>query len=829
MERKTYFVDVILPVKVPNLYTYRVPFELNFEIKVGQRVVVQFGGRGVKQYTALVRNVHENPPKAYVAKYIESVLDDLPIVNVKQFKLWEWIAGYYMCTIGEVMSAALPGSLQLASETRIVLDPEFARDYDVLTDKEYLIVEALELQEVLTLKEIASILQQKTVYPLIKSLIEKRAILVEEELNERYKPKMAAYVQLAEKYEDEEELRLLFDHLEADKRSHRQLEVLMSYIQLHNRYEKKRNEVKKSQLVKSTGGVAGPLKTLIKKGIIEEYEREIGRIGPYDGEEQLVKDLTESQEVALGEIKAHFEEKDVVLLHGVTSSGKTEVYVKMMEKAVAEGKQVLYLLPEIALTTQIITRLKKYFGDSIGVYHSKFNQNERVEIWNKVLEKVPGEYDIILGARSAMFLPFKDLGLVIVDEEHETTFKQYDPAPRYNARDSAIVMAAQHKAKVILGSATPSVESYWNASEGRYGLVEMTKRFGGVQLPEILCADVKEATRKKKMHSHFSEMLLVKMKSVVANGEQVILFQNRRGYSPMWSCEMCAWTPFCKNCDVSVTYHKHSHHLRCHYCGYSIEPPTRCGACGSAKLKMLGFGTEKVEEELTLFMPGVRVARMDLDTTRSKNAYSKIITDFEDRQIDILVGTQMVTKGLDFDNVALVGVLNADSMLNFPDFRANERAYQLMAQVSGRAGRNKKRGTVIIQTYNPNHWIIHQVIANDYHAMYRQEVIERRNFNYPPFHRLIGLTLKHRDRDMAYHASAELAKQLRVSFGRRVLGPEPPLVGKVKNQYLMKILVKMERELSVRKMKHQLQAELDAFMRDSIFKGLRILVDVDPL
>lgn len=828
MERKTFFVDVILPVRVPNLYTYRVPFELNNQIQVGQRVVVQFGARGQKQYTAIVRNIHENPPKHYSAKYLESVLDDRPIVGLKQFKLWEWIAEYYMCTIGEVMSAALPGSLQLASETRIVLNPDFQRNYEDLSDKEYVIVEALEVQNVLSLKDVTAILEQKTVMPIIKSLLEKKAVLIEEELKDQYKPKMASYVRLPEKFDDEDVLRETFDLLEADRRTHRQLEVLMAFVQLSKRYETKPVQVKKSTLVRSTGGVAGPLKTLIKKGIIEEYELEIGRLGHYDGEWEDERELTEGQENAYQEITAHFKEKPVVLLHGVTSSGKTEVYVKLINETLARGQQVLYLLPEIALTTQIISRLKKYFGNRVGVYHSKFNQNERVEIWNKVLEGTSDDHDVVLGARSAMFLPFKDLGLIIVDEEHENTYKQYEPAPRYNARDSAIVLANQHNAKVLLGSATPSVESYWNAQEGRYGFVSMTKRFGGVKLPEILCADVKEATKKKKMHSHFTEMLLEHMKGVLENKEQIILFQNRRGYSPMWSCEVCAWTPFCKNCDVSLTYHKHSHHLRCHYCGFNIDPPKRCEACGSSKLKMLGFGTEKIEEELAVYLPNARVARMDLDTTRSKNAYQKIISDFEDQQIDILVGTQMVTKGLDFDNVALVGILHADTMLNFPDFRAHERAFQLMAQVSGRAGRKSKRGKVIIQTYHPNHWVIEKVIANDYWAMYSNEVLQRRNFHYPPFHRLISLTLRHRDNNIVYHASRALTEQLKGTFKHRVLGPEPPLIGRIKNQYLMKIMLKLERNKSMKKMKEALQDHIDEFLKDQAFKGIRVTIDVDP-
>ncbi len=824
MSRITWFVDVILPLSIPNLYTYRVPFELNDKIAVGQRVVVQFGKS--KLYTALVRSVHETAPKAYTAKYLESILDDTPIVNENQFRLWEWMRDYYLCHIGDVMSAALPGSLKLASETRIVINPDFDRNYEKLNDKEYLIVEALELQNILSLKEVAEILEQKTVYPIIKALIEKKAVLVEEELKERYKPRKVDYVRLTPGMEVEERLQGMFDRLE---RAPKQLETLMCYIQLSRQFAGEPLEVKKVELQKMAGVTSSVVNELVKKEVFEVYAKEIGRLADYKEEVNAIKTLSEEQQLAYASIKKQWEDKNTVLLYGVTSSGKTEVYAKLIEEVIAKGQQVLYLLPEIALTAQIINRLRAYFGDKVGIYHSKFNQNERVEVWKKVLQGSAGGYDIVLGARSSIFLPFRNLGLIIVDEEHENSYKQFSPAPRYNARDTATILAHLHGAKTLMGSATPAIESYWNAQEGRFGYVELTKRFGGVLLPEVVCVDVKEETRKKTMQAHFSSFLLEHMNTALAANEQIILFQNRRGYAPQWSCEVCGWVPYCKNCDVSMTYHKFSHQLRCHYCGYNHQPPKRCQACGSSKLKMLGFGTEKIEEELTTHFPDIKVGRMDLDTTRSKHAYQRIINDFEERGIDILVGTQMVTKGLDFDNVGLVGILNADSMLNFPDFRAFERSFQLMVQVSGRAGRKKKRGKVIIQSWNPNHWIIQQVMANNYKAMYQQEVVERRNFQYPPFFRLVLLTLKHRDRDMVHVGSDALVKRLRQKFGKRVLGPEFPIVARIKNLYHKNILLKVERTASVSKAKQILLEELDEFQQLNEFKAIRIQLDVDPM
>lgn len=871
MSRTTYFVDVILPLAVPNLYTYRVPYNWNDSIAVGKRVVVQFG-RG-KLYSALVRNIHQNPPLQYAAKYIDSILDEQPIVNTKQFELWEWMSQYYMCNIGDVMVAALPGGLRLASETKILLvndHKEKAAQQD-LSDKEFLIVDALEIRTVLSLNDVSQIIEQKTVYPLIKQLIDKGIVLIQEELKEKFKPKIESYVRMTEHADDEDSLRLTFELLE--KKAPKQLEVVMAYINLSRRYAKEKEEVKKSDILKMVEGAEGALKSLVKKNIFEIYEREVGRLASYDSENKISA-LNDIQQSVLDSIRIQFgwkEEtveslklkvessvfyanvlsepttnnqqlatdpqqptatKDVVLLHGVTSSGKTEIYVKLIEDAISEGKQVLYLLPEIALTTQIINRLRKYFGDAVGVYHSKFNENERVEIWNDVLgstKSLNPKYKLIVGARSALFLPFSNLGLVIVDEEHDTSFKQYDPAPRYNARDASIYLAHIHKAKTLLGSATPSLESYYNAHDGKFGFAEIKQRFGGVQMPEILIADVKEAMRKKEMKSHFSPLLLDTISLALDKKEQVILFQNRRGFAPQLECNMCAWVPQCTNCDVSLTYHKVSNQLRCHYCGYSTKPPTKCAACGDTNLRMKGFGTEKIEEELSIFYPKAKIARMDLDTTRSKFAHQHIIHDFEEGRIDILVGTQMVTKGLDFDNVSMVGILNSDSMLNFPDFRSFERSFQLMAQVSGRAGRKNKRGKVIIQTQNPDHSIIQEVITNDYLSMYTNQLLDRKNFNYPPFYRLIEITIIHKEVDMVNVAAKFLADALKHHFDKRVLGPEFPLVSRIRNLYHKNILLKIERDASVGQVKKIVSELLIKFKTHSDYKSVRVQIDVDPM
>jgi primosomal protein N' (replication factor Y) len=544
---------------------------------------------------------------------------------------------------------------------------------------------------------------------------------------------------------------------------------------------------------------------------------------------QPFKELTEAQQKAYQDINLSFEKYPVTLLHGVTGSGKTEVYVQLIQDYLEQGKQILFLLPEIALTTQLIQRLSSYFGELVGVYHSRFNQNERVEIWNKVLNNDLSNYRIILGARSAVFLPFQDLGLIIVDEEHESSFKQYDPSPRYNARDASIILGNHHQAKVLLGTATPAMETYYNAKSGKFGLVELNERYKGLRLPEILCADLKKERRQKDNQSHFSGFLVDEMRQALANGEQIILFQNRRGYTPLWSCEICSWTPKCKNCDVSLTYHKQGNVLKCHYCSFTNAPIGSCPACGSNRLKMIGFGTEKVEDELSLIFPDRVIKRLDLDTTRSKNAYEEIIDDFENRRIDILIGTQMVSKGLDFDNVSLVGILDADMLLKRPDFRAYERSYQLMSQVAGRAGRKEKRGKVIIQTADPDHWVIKLVEQHDFISFYKSEIIERENYFYPPYYKLITLTLKHKEEAMVEKAAIELAKTLRETFKERVLGPEFPIIKRIQNQFLKEIKLKIERTAPDKKVKERIATLLDEFYSKPINRVVKVVVDVDPL
>ncbi|MCE2742761.1 MAG: primosomal protein N' [Fluviicola sp.] len=824
-ERKTLFADIILPVPVHQLFTYRIPFEMNDYIYAGIRVVVPFGKS--KLLTGIVINVHENIPANYQAKYIEHVLDDSPIIKQEQFKLWQWISDYYMAPIGDVMNAALPSNFKLASETKIVLHPDYNNDYSQLDDRQYQIVEALEIRETLDLKEISEIVGIKTIQPIIKVLMDKKVVFTLEELNNKFTPKTAIYIVLNEKYLDNDQLEALIQQLETKKSTHKQLENLLLLIREGNYNNGKIEPVLRKQL-ESVGASISTLNTLEKNGYITQERFEISRFKEKNNSVKEFKKLSDSQLNGLNEIRSTFETKQVTLLHGVTGSGKTEVYVELIQEQIEKGKQVLFLLPEIALTTQLITRLSSYFGDLIGVYHSKFNQNERVEIWNHVLNNNPNQFRIILGARSSIFLPFADLGLIIVDEEHESSFKQYDPSPRYNARDCAIVLGHMHKAKVLLGSATPAMETYFNAKNGKYGLVELSDRFGGIQMPEIFCADLKKERKNKSMQSHFSAFLVDHIRLALNNKEQIILFQNRRGYTPLWMCEICNWTPKCKNCDVSLTYHKQTNTLKCHYCGYLTPPVGTCSCCGSNRLKMLGFGTEKIEDDLSLIFPNIRIQRMDLDTTRSKNAYENIISEFENRNVDVLIGTQMVTKGLDFDNVSLVGILDADMLLNRNDFRAFERSYQLMSQVAGRSGRKNKRGSVIIQTGDVDNWVIQKVIAHDYKGFYESEIVERKNYFYPPFYKIIEFTLKHKDENLVNQASNEFAKSLREIFKERVLGPEFPVVARVNNQFIKVIKLKIERDAPEKKIKERINELIDSFYSAPVNKSIRLLIDVDP-
>lgn len=824
-ERKTLFADIILPVPIRNEFTYRVPFELNDQIVPGSRVIVPFGRS--KLYTGIVTSLHENIPQNYQAKYIEHVLDEVPIITKEQYTFWKWISNYYMAPIGDVMNAALPANFKLASETKIVLHPDFKLDPKFFTERELDIIEALEIRDSLDLKEISEIVGIQTIQPVIKALIDKKAVISLEELNEKFVPKTATYVVLDEHYLDEVNLQEVVADLERSTATEKQLHALMKILSDGNYHDGICDPIERKSLI-SNDVSQSSLNSLEKKGIIQQVKMEISRFDESGNEQYEFKPLSEAQQRSLNEIEEAFDHNKVTLLHGVTGSGKTEIYVQLIQEQLDLGKQVLFLLPEIALTTQLIQRLSAYFGNQIGVYHSKFNQNERVEIWNHVLQNDPDKFRIVLGARSAVFLPFRDLGLIIVDEEHESTFKQYDPSPRYNARDCAVVLANIHKAKIVLGSATPSMESYYNAKNDKYALVALNERFGDLLMPEILCANVAKERRQKSMQGDFTSFLIDNVREALNNEEQVILFQNRRGYTPLWMCEICNWTPMCKNCDVSLTYHKHSNSLKCHYCSYTIKPIGTCAACGSNRLKMIGFGTEKIEDELSLIFPDKVIKRLDLDTTRAKNAYANILNDFANRNIDILIGTQMVSKGLDFDNVNLVGILDADMLLNRPDYRAFERAFQLMTQVAGRAGRRKKRGKVIIQTGDPDHWVIQKVHEHDYVGFYNSELIERKNFFYPPFYKIIVITLKHKDEHILSSAAMHLADSMKEIFKERVLGPEFPIVKRIHNLYLKQITLKIEKEASDKKVKERLQQIIDSFYSVPSNKPIRIVIDVDP-
>jgi primosomal protein N' (replication factor Y) len=825
------FTSVLLPLPLPGYFTYRVPEEFQNEISPGKRVVVPFGKK--KIYTALVHEIHADNPSTLEPRSILSVIDDKPVVFPVQFKFWEWIASYYMCTPGEVMNAALPSGFKLASESMICLNPDADLETADLNEKEIMIIDALLSQKKLPVNMIADLLDQRKIIPLIHTLIEKGIVTAEEKLENKYKPLRQSFVRLSKEYADnEEKLKEVFDEL--SKRAFRQLQVLMVYLTLAKGANGKAMDVRKNDLMKNKEVTLSSLQSLVSKGILEIIEVEASRLAL----SQALNDpdsiaLSLHQNRAFDDIERIFSEKDVVLLHGITSSGKTEIYIKLINKALQEKKQVLYLLPEIALTSQIINRLQRYFGDNVGVYHSKYNDNERVEIWNHCLNQEKdfdtGRFQVILGARSALFLPFNNLGLVIVDEEHDSSYKQYDPAPRYHARDAAIMLARLHGAKTLLGSATPAIETYFNTTAGKYGLVEMSERYGGVSMPEIVVANVREETRNKTMQSHFTSVLINSIREALKQDEQVILFQNRRGFSLHLVCDSCDWVPMCKNCDISLTYHKKENKIKCHYCGYSENLPSKCPQCQGARVLMKGFGTEKVEEELGAIFPETTIRRMDLDSTRTKYAHQRIINDFEERRINILVGTQMVTKGLDFDNVSLVGILNADNMLNFPDFRSHERSFQLMEQVSGRAGRKAKQGRVIIQSYNPVHPVIQHVVHHDYHAFYRDQLADRSKFLYPPFNRLIILKLKHRDQNVLNKAARDLAHDLRTDLGKRILGPEYPLVSRIQNWYIKQILVKIERGSNLSVIKERMKAKIDELQKIPAYRQVRVIVDVDPV
>tara|TARA_Y100000815_G_scaffold84937_1_gene73741 strand:- start:8218 stop:10665 length:2448 start_codon:yes stop_codon:yes gene_type:complete len=812
-----YFIDVILPIPLRQTFTYEVNRDEAAFLKPGMRVAVPFGKS--KVYTAIVYGVHQNDPPAYETKSIDQILDETPIITPVQLKHWEWIAQYYMCTLGEVIRAALPSAFLLESETIISLQEQREIDESQLSDDEFVVFEALQNQSSLHINDVRSILDRKYVVGVIQNLIEKGTVTVKEEIFEQYKPKLKRYLKLSKPYAEEASLRELLDEM---SRAPKQREVLMTLFML----QATEKNVESVLLQKKSDCSAAMIKTLLDKGILEEYYLQKDRVEYLGDAPSEIKQLSEPQQKAFEEIQQHFHQKDIVLLHGVTSSGKTEIYVKLIDALLATGKQILYMLPEIALTTQLISRLQHYFGKKVAVYHSKYSNNERVEVWQHVLAQKP-KAQIVIGARSALFLPFQNLGFVIIDEEHEPSFKQYNPAPRYHARDAAIVLAQLHGAKVLLGSATPSLESYFNAIEGKYALVNLKERFGKVLLPDMELVDIRDQLKKRKMKGHFSERLLEEMQEALENNEQVILFQNRRGYAPVVECTTCGVSPQCPNCDVSLTYHQYKNQLKCHYCGHTMAMLISCMACGNETLDEKGLGTEQIEAEVKALFPEHTVARMDQDTTKGKHAYAKLIERMEEKEIAILVGTQMLAKGLDFREVTLVGVMNADNLLNFPDFRAHERSFQLLQQVSGRAGRTQKRGKVIIQSYNPYHQILQQVTTNNYEEMFAEQVEERYQFKYPPHYRLVKITLKHRNFGTMDKASQWLAQVLRMALKENVLGPVSPPVARIRNEYLTHILVKIPKEQSLAKTKGYVQNSLQKFNAVKEFARVKVVVDVD--
>lgn len=817
------YVDVIVPLPIAGQYTYSVPDELTDKIKAGCRIVVPFGSK--KYYTAIVTKVHQTAPEAYETKDIMEVLDESPVLLRRQYDFWQWLADYYLCTLGDVYKAALPSGMKLESETLVVLNPEFEA-LQPLSEKEQRILDLLgnDSEQCITQLEKSSGI--KNLLPVIKALLEKEAILVKEELKRSYKPRVESRVRLSAAMQTEEAVHRQLDAL---ARAPKQLALLMKYIELSGWTGEKKElkEVSRKALLDSAGATSAVLNGLIGKGVFEIYSFEIGRLSAEQVSVSPLNPLSSAQQQAYNEILTHFHQKNVCLLHGVTASGKTEIYIHLIQQAIQAGKQVLYLLPEIALTTQITERLKRVFGNRLGIYHSKFPDAERVEIWRKQL--TDNDYDVILGVRSSVFLPFRRLGLVIVDEEHENTYKQQDPAPRYHARNAAIVLASMFGAKTLLGTATPCIETYYNAVHGKYGWVQLTERHQNVLLPHIEVVDIKELARKKRMTAQFSPLLLQKIREALEQKEQVILFQNRRGFAPMIECRTCGWIPKCKNCDVSLTYHKGLNQLTCHYCGYTYEVPKSCPACGGVELINRGFGTEKIEDDIKLIFPDARVARMDLDTTRTRTAYERIIADFEDGKTDILIGTQMVSKGLDFDRVSVVGILNADSMMNYPDFRSYERAFQLMAQVAGRAGRKNKQGLVVLQTKSPDLSLIAQVVSNDYGGLFQSQIEERNLFKYPPFYRLIYVYLKHRKGEVLDQAADLMAGYLRNGLGSRVLGPDRPPVSRIQTLFIKKIVVKIEQQASMSKVREYLQQVQRAIVEDERFRSLLVYYDVDPM
>lgn len=817
------FAEVILPIPLKGTFTYKIPLTNTEVLTAGCRVIVQFGKR--KIYTGIIHHLHNKTPTEYEPKEILDIISSSPVFSDFQIPYFEWIASYYMCTIGEVVNAALPSGLKISSESYISLNPDIDLDDLELTEKEQLVINNLNNSD-MTLDDLSSLLEIKSTHHHVRNLVSKNAIHLFEKVKDKYKPKTETRVRINPDLIDQESIQNLFESLE---KKPKQVDLLLFYLKETNILDQpKKNEfgILKSYLLKN--GSSSSLSTLLKNNVFEEWKNKVSRIPFDDSSPNKIPVLSEDQEKAKTEVLNHFQKKDTVLLKGVTGSGKTEVYISIIEDVINDGGTALYLLPEIALTTQIIKRLRIVFGESFGVYHSRYSENERVEVWQKVLS---GEYKFVVGVRSAIFLPFNDLSLVIVDEEHETSYKQHDPAPRYHARDTAIYLAAIHHAKVLLGSATPSLESYKNALDQKYGLVHMDSRYGNISLPDIEFANLSDERKRRKLKGNFSSLLLSKIQETLEENNQVILFQNRRGYAPYIECNSCGFLAKCPNCDVSLTYHIYQNVLTCHYCGHKKEMITTCPQCQSNELRTMSFGTEKLEEELEILLPTARIQRMDLDSTRSKYGYQRIIDEFEAGDIDILVGTQMVSKGLDFDKVELVGVFGADRMINFPDFRSHERAFQMIHQVSGRSGRRNNQGKVIIQSNDPTQPILQLVKKHDYLSFYQGEILEREKFRYPPFYRMIGITLKDIEKQSVFDASQFLYKELARQLGSmRVIGPVEPIVGRIRNQYLMEITIKIEKHTAnLAALKEFLFTSRNILLSQRSYKRVKVQFDVDPI
>lgn len=817
------YAEIILPLAAPGMYTFSIPKQLQGDAEIGKRVAVQFG-RGNKLYTGLIASISTDNP-LYDTKEVLEIMDEEPLISKQTLDFWKWISNYYLCAIGEVMEAALPGILNLAGTSGFRINPDWDYDLGSLSKKEHFVFNRIEQKGITTVSDIASFMSGENPIPVLRKMIEKSVIIDKQEIHEKFRPKKIPYISMHPEVDPGN-----FDELiNSLHRAPAQLKALMTLIEYSGWGDEGKEVIPiRRSILTSTGVSDAALRALMDKKVVLQEQLVESRIsGDESGALEGIVELSEEQQECLSSIRENFREKDVVLLHGVTSSGKTEVYAHLIEEQLHKGKQVLYLLPEIALTNQLISRFRKYFGNDVLVYHSRMGQQERVEVWKAAnsTENDPGK--LFLGARSAVFLPFQSPGLIIVDEEHDRSFKQQDPAPRYEARDAAVVLGQVYKIKTLLGSATPSLESYENTLSGKYGLVQMKKRFGGHQMPELRAVDLTESYRKKKMKGPVSSELYEQIENTVKAGEQVILFQNRRGFSPYVICDQCAHTPMCRNCDVSLTYHKKQNRLICHYCGYGVRFETECRECEKGNLIERGIGTEKIEEVMGGFFPDFKLARFDLDSTRKKNAFHNILEQFGNHQIDILIGTQMVTKGLDFDNVGLVGILNADNMLRFPDFRSYERCFQTLTQVAGRAGRKNKRGKVLIQAFDPYHNVIQKVLSNDYKRFVEAELAERRSFHYPPYFRLVYIHLKHKDRQVVYETARAMGQMLKSDFGPYLLGPEFPYIERVRNLYNMEFVIKMPKNVATR-LKENLQVAVDRFQTNANFKRVKIYFDVDP-